>query len=98
MCMLACISGWMQIMWLHKAMMGWWVVFCIVISHVFSSWLPVDEKLALLDSVSDPVESHVHGSRSALFDGVVGYAGSSGVVSFDWCWWLLMTQFCECCA
>jgi hypothetical protein len=33
---------------------------CEVIGLIGFSWFPVDNELALVDAVSDPVELHVH--------------------------------------
>jgi hypothetical protein len=45
-----------------------------IVTMIFCSWFPVDDELALLDPVSDPIEAHVHISGLLLFEGVVGDA------------------------
>jgi len=65
---------------------------CEVVTKIFCSWFPVDDELALLDPVSDPIEAHIHRSGLSLFEGVVGDARGSGVIGFDWRWWLGMSE------
>ena len=49
-----------------------------------NAFLPsVDEELALAYTVSDPIEVHVNGFRSLLFDSVVGDTSCSAVVGLD---------------
>ena len=43
-------------------------------------------ELVLTDTISNPVESHVHGFCTFGFDGVVGYSGGDSVVCLDGCW------------
>ena len=57
-----------------------------VIRLVGRARLPVDSDLALLDSISDPVEPHVHGFGAFRLDGFVGDAFGCGVVGLDRCW------------
>jgi hypothetical protein len=57
--------------------------------------LSVDNELALVNPVADPVETHVHGFGSALLDRVVGDAFSAFVVGLDGCGRLWMTEFLE---
>jgi hypothetical protein len=57
--------------------------------------LPVDDELTLVNPVTDPVETHVHGFGSALFYRVVGYAFIAFVVGLNVCGRLWMTEFCE---
>jgi hypothetical protein len=42
-----------------------------VIGLIGSSWLPVDNKMELFDTVADPVETHFHGFGAALLVSVV---------------------------
>ena len=41
-------------------MMGWWVVLGILVCFVCVSWSPVHIIVALINSIADPMESHVH--------------------------------------
>jgi hypothetical protein len=77
----------------HELMMCGGVVFGVVITLVVGARAPVDEKLSLIDSITNPIKSHVHGAGSALFDGVTGDPGCCGVVCFDGCGWLRMAEF-----
>ncbi len=52
-----------------------------VVSSVGASFLPVNEKLALADTVTNPLKSHVHGFGTFLLDGVVCNARCSAIVS-----------------
>ena len=79
----------------HGLVVVWWVVFCVIVPHVVSSWHPIDEELSLLDSILDPIEAHINGFGSFLFDGLVGKASSHCVINLDWGWWLRMAHFDE---
>ena len=49
------------------------------------TWAPVDQEMALFESVSDPIKMHVNGLQEFLFDFTVGEANSGGIVGFDGC-------------
>ena len=59
------------------------VVLGKVVGQVVSSAAPVDEELALVDAVSDPVKAHVNGFGAALLHCVVGDPGGAGVICLD---------------
>ena len=70
------------------------MVFGEVISKVVFAFGPVDKEIALAYPVPDPVKMHVHGFGAALFDSVIGNAGSTCIVSVDmWCGLLLVSEF-----
>ena len=71
-------------------------MFSKIVCNILPSWCPVDPKLALVDSIADPIETHVYRFRSDLFDGPIHNATCSSVVSFDWCCWLWVAHLCEC--
>ena len=52
----------------------------------------------MLDSVHNPIESHVYGFGPLLLHGVVGDTRCAFVVGDDGSWWLRMPEFDECCA
>ena len=54
-----------------------------IICQVVGSTAPVDEKLALVDTVADPIKAHVDGFRAALLDSVVGNPSGTGIVCLD---------------
>ena len=70
-------------------------MFRAAISFVGLSLFPVDEKLTLADSVSDPIESHVNSFGAFLFDSVVCDTGGCAVVGLDWGGWLRMSELFE---
>ena len=72
------------------------VVFADVIGIVAISWSPINLKLALAYSVSDPVEAHVESFGCFLLDAIVGEAYCSRVVDLYWCWRLRVAEFIEC--
>jgi hypothetical protein len=59
------------------------------------AFLPVDEKVSLLDAVADPVKTHIHGFGSALFDCFVADAGGAGIVGLDGSGRLGIAHVCE---
>jgi hypothetical protein len=62
---------------------------------VFTS-TPMNYELALLDSVADPVKSHVYGFGPTLFDCSVGDASGACIVGLDGCCSLRMAHFFKC--
>jgi hypothetical protein len=65
-------------------MMFGWMMFSEIISSVQNSSFPIDMELALADAVANPVEAHVNGFGSFLFDRVIGDAKGGTVVSYNW--------------
>lgn len=63
------------------------------IGIVETAFFPVDFELFLADTVTHPVELHIHDLGAALFDGLVENAGDSAVVCDDRCGRLWMAQF-----
>ena len=68
------------------------MVFGVIVAEVFGSRTPVNEELFLVYSVFDPVESHVDGFGSFMFDCVIREAFGGGVVHLHGGWWLRMTD------
>ena len=67
-------------------------VLCKVIGEIIATCFPMDCELDLFDSVSNPVEVHVNGFGSFLFDRVIGDAFSTRVVCLDGSGWLGVSQ------
>jgi hypothetical protein len=59
------------------------MVFREIIRAVETAFFPTNYKLALADTIANPVKVHVNGLGSFLFDSVVGNAGGGAVVSLD---------------
>jgi hypothetical protein len=78
-----------------QSVVGWRVVFGVVVGKIVCSLSPMDEELALADSVADPVEAHIHGFGSSLFDCFVADSGGTGVVGLDGSGWLWMAHVVE---
>jgi hypothetical protein len=56
----------------------------------------MDNEVALVDPISDPVEAHVDGFGSALFDCTIGDPRGTQVVSLDGGGGLWMAHINEC--
>ena len=89
------LSGWVKVGMARKAVMGTRVVLGELVTEVSDDGFPINEKLALPGAVLDPIEAHVDGFGSFLFDCAVGKSFSSGVVKTDLSWWLQVPEFCE---
>jgi hypothetical protein len=76
--------------------MGWGMVLGELIGEIVFTGTPMNNELALLDSIADPVESHVDCFGPALFDCFVGNASGTGIVGLVWCGCLWMAHFLEC--
>ena len=61
------------------------VGFCEVVGVVGFSRAPDNDKVFLVDAVTDPVVSHVDCFRSALFDGAICDPDGALVVTYDRC-------------
>ena len=71
------------------------MVFSEIVSQISFPWGPIDLKLALGNAVLEPVEAHVNGFGSILFDGVVEDTIGRAVVSSDRCRGLFVSQYNE---
>ncbi len=74
------LLGGVEEVWPHSAVVGSRVMLGVIIGKIVCSGPPVDQELPLAGPVLDPVESHVDGLGSFLFDGVVGESLGSGVI------------------
>ena len=72
-----------------------WVMFGVIVSHVFKAGMPMDGKLFAYILISKPKVMHLYGTRALAFDGVVGNAGCCGVVAVDGSWGLRVAEFVE---
>ena len=61
-----------------------WMVFCVVVSEVSTTFIPVETELALSFSAFKPVEAHVDCSHAFDDDCVVDRSISGGVINLDW--------------
>ena len=72
-----------------------WVMFGVIVAHVFKAGMPMDSKLFACNLISNPKVAHLHGTRALAFDGAVGNAGCCGVVAVDGSWGLRVAEFVE---
>lgn len=72
-----------------------WVMLGAVVCPVGGSSGPVESKLALDHTATEPMVSHVHCLELLWNDGVVGEASGGGVVSLNWSAWLGSIYFHE---
>ena len=73
--------------------MGRGKVFCGSVAFVEVTLFPVDDKLALLLLVEQPVESHVCYAGVLLFHCSVDDSVACGVVGLNSCWGLTVAHF-----
>ena len=79
----------------HGAVIGRRKVLGVVIREIGLPTIPIDMQLVLVDSSLDPEIAHVHCLGALGADGLVGNAGSRGVVSLNGSGWLRMPQLFE---
>ncbi len=60
------------------------MMFGKIIGQVCGAWAPVYFELFVFDTILDPIESHVHGFGSLLFDLFVCKAVGRGIIDLDW--------------
>jgi hypothetical protein len=72
------------------------MMFCVIITEIFTSWAPINVELFLADSVGQPMVSHVHCFQTFLFDCFVHVAVCSGVIRLQRRWGLCVTELGEC--
>ena len=92
-----CRCGGMQISVAHQAVMGGWMVFCMVVGKICGAGHPINDKLALASAVLKPIKTHVDGFRPLLFDGVIDKALGSGVIHLEGRGRLWMSEFNKGC-
>jgi hypothetical protein len=69
------------------------MVLRVIVGDVVGARGPEYKELALLGSVADPIEPHVHGAGALLLDGAVDDSVCCGVVDLDRGSWLGMPHF-----
>ena len=74
------LLGRVELVWSYLTVVGGGMMLGVIVTKIVGAGAPVDDKLSLAGPVLDPIEAHVDGFGSFLFDGVVGEALSSGVV------------------
>ena len=74
-----------QVDWAHCAVVLGRVVLGVVVSEIIRSGLPENLELVLADAISHPVEAHIHGFGSFLFDCVIDDAVGTRVVGLNGC-------------
>ena len=67
----------------HLLVVPWWMMLGEVVGHIDGSLSPDELKLALLDSVLNPIESHIEGFGEFLTHGRVEDAGGGRIVIVD---------------
>ena len=70
-------------------------MFADVVTHISGARGPIYEEHILVDSVTDPVKTHVDGFGGFLFESRVGKADGRRVVDLDRGGWLGMSHFLE---
>ena len=58
-------------------------MFCEVVGHIDGSLSPDELKLALLDSILDPIKTHIEGFGEFLSHGGVEDTSGGGVIIVD---------------
>ena len=66
---------------------------CPIVCLVEFSWSPIEPKLFLAFSVSQPVEMHVHCLRLFGLDSLIDDTFRHGVIRLYWCGGLLVSHF-----
>jgi len=74
----------------HELMVTGQMVLREVVAQVFGPWAPVNEKLALLNTVLDPVKTHIHGFGAFLLDSIGSKTCVCRVVGLNGRRWLGM--------
>jgi len=55
----------------------------VVVGKIANARLPLDDELAILDAIMEPIETHVNGFRAFLFNSSIEDATGDTVVSCD---------------
>lgn len=71
------------------------MVFCKIIGSIQCTGFPVDNKLALADTIADPIESHINCLGTFLLDGIIDDSFGTGVIRLDWRGGLWVAKFSE---
>ena len=81
-----------------EAMVRGRVVFGVIVGKILGAFAPVDEEMALADTIAYPIEAHIHGFGASLFDCVVANAGGACIVGLDGSGWLWVSHVVEDCS
>ena len=65
------LNSWVQVARLHNTVMGRRVMLGEIVTEVSATGFPINEKLALLGAVLDPIEAHIDGFGYFLLYGAV---------------------------
>jgi hypothetical protein len=76
----------LQVAGAHPLMMSWWMMLRVIVCQVVTAFLPADFELILCHAVADPVEAHVYGFGSLLFDCVVGDSSGTFIICYHDGW------------
>jgi hypothetical protein len=79
----------------HGDMMFGMMMLCKIVGAVSRSAPPIDMVLFLPNAVANPIEAHIHGFGSLLFDGFVGDTTGGAVVGNHRSRRLWVAQFVE---
>jgi hypothetical protein len=79
----------------HDDMMFGMMMLCEIAGGVSRSAPPIDMVLFLLNAVANPIEAHIHGFGSLLFDGFVGDTTGGAVAGNHRSRRLWVAQFVE---
>ena len=79
----------------HGDMMFGMMMLCEIVGAVSRSAPPIDMVLFLPNAVANPIEAHIHGFGSLLFDGFVGDTTGGAVVGNHRSRRLWVAQFVE---
>ena len=71
------------------------MMLCPVVCIIEFFWLPIEPKLFLALSVSQPVEAHVRWFCSLGLDPLIDDTFYYGIVHLYWFWWLLVSYFVQ---
>jgi hypothetical protein len=77
-----------EVYWSHLYVVGWGVIFGKVIPMISGTTAPLDSKLALGNTILNPIKSPVHCLGLLEFCWFVSKAVCGGVVGYDggWAW------------
>ena len=71
----------LEVQWAYLLVMPTVEMLGEIVSNILLARMPLNVKIYLLDLVCGPEESHLHGLRALLLDGVICYANSCEIVT-----------------
>ena len=67
----------------HFLIVGGLVMFCVIITQIFLTWAPINNKLAFVTSILKQIKTNINSFGRFLFYGFIGKTNRCGVIDLN---------------